>query len=218
MRVLGIDPAIATCGFALLERFDFGEHVRDLGAWECKAGVPLEERLAELRGDVLAYLRVEQPDVVIAETPTFMQHAQSYAMLWASFATIGACVAASTWPTAFIARATRDWRAGIGLRPVKAVMPKMPKHPRSGKTACACVECSATKKARRKAQAEAKKQRKASSTGLAIGRFPGAQKLLDATTDDRFHEHALEALCIAISWTDKATKTQTQGELAWQER
>jgi len=209
VKVLGIDPAIATCGFALLEHDDTASRVLDVGAWECKAGAPLEVRLEELRGDVLPYLRGTKPEVVIAETPTFMQHAQSYAMLWASFATIGACVAASPWPVAFIARATKDWRARIGLLPEKAVMPKMPRHPKSGNgERCICAECALVRKLRRKASAEAKKRRKASSTGLAVERFPGAKALLDATTPEGFHEHALEALCVAISWTDKATGTQ----------
>lgn len=211
MRILGIDPAIATCGFALLEHDSVGARVVDLGAWECKPGVPLEERLAELRDDMLTFLREARPEVVIAETPTFMQHAQSYAMLWASFATIGACVASLPWPASFVARATKDWRAGVGLQPVKAALPKMPRHPKSGAgERCICLECNAARKARRKASAEAKKLRKASSTGWAVERYPGAPALLAATTPEKFHEHVLEALCIATSWIDKATDTGTR--------
>lgn len=213
MRILGIDPAINTCGFALLEHAGGDQRVLDLGVWECPKndGVPLEDRLDELAGDMLPYLRSMHPDVVVAELPTFMQHAQSYAMLWAAFATIKALVRSLSKPTIFVGRSTTDWRAGIGLMPEKAAMPKMPRHPKGGAgERCICLECAAARKLRRKAQAEAKKRRKASSTGLAIVRFPAACLLLNDSTPENLHEHALEALCVAMSWTDKATDTGTK--------
>jgi Holliday junction resolvasome RuvABC endonuclease subunit len=213
VRILGIDPAINTCGFALLEHASGEQRVLDLGVWECpkEGGIPLEQRLYELGHDVLPYLRSEHPDVVIAELPTFMQHAQSYAMLWASFATISALVQSLAKPTVFVGRSTSDWRAGIGLVPEKAAMPKMPKHPKSGAgERCICIECATARKLRAKAQAEAKKRRKASSTGLAIQRFPAACLLLNDSTPEKLHEHALEALCVAMSWTDKATDGGTR--------
>lgn len=56
---------------------------------------------------------------------------------------------------------------------------------------------------------DGKRERKASTARLMRLRYPGAAALLASTPAGK-HEHALDALAIATSWTDRATDTGTR--------
>lgn len=75
MRVLGIDPGLATIGLGLLEAAH-RDSPRAL-EWltiETKAGTPLQERLLEIDRDIGAYLTHAEPDLVVIEQLFFAKN------------------------------------------------------------------------------------------------------------------------------------------------
>lgn len=75
MRVLGIDPGLATVGLGLIDA-----PTRDTPTvveWlviETKAGVPLQERLLEIERDLTEYLEQAEPDLVVVEKLFFAKN------------------------------------------------------------------------------------------------------------------------------------------------
>lgn len=75
MRVLGIDPGLATVGLGLLDA-----PTRDTPKaleWltiETKAGLPLADRLLEIERDLAAYLENARPDLVVVEKLFFAKN------------------------------------------------------------------------------------------------------------------------------------------------
>jgi len=67
VRVVGIDPGLAACGYGVVEAD--GSHVRalDCGCWRTKAGIPIELRLVELYTAASDLLSRFRPDVVALE-------------------------------------------------------------------------------------------------------------------------------------------------------
>lgn len=67
MRVLGIDPGLATMGYGVVERRD--GHIRPLalGVIRTPAGQATSQRLAALRLDLLEIIDGHSPDVVAVE-------------------------------------------------------------------------------------------------------------------------------------------------------
>jgi len=68
MRILGIDPGLATIGIGLVEASSPRE-VRALD-WltiETQAGAPAQERLAEIHRDLRAYVREARPERAVVE-------------------------------------------------------------------------------------------------------------------------------------------------------
>lgn len=68
MFVLGIDPGLATTGLGLIavdERRQLS--VREWLTISTSAGVPLPDRLQEIRFDLLQYLREHKPDLAVVE-------------------------------------------------------------------------------------------------------------------------------------------------------
>jgi len=68
MRILGIDPGLATIGLGLIDTM----HASDIQVveWltiETAAGLPLADRLMEIRKDLDAYLDDTKPDMVVIE-------------------------------------------------------------------------------------------------------------------------------------------------------
>lgn len=68
MRVLGVDPGLATVGIGLIE----AESVHSFCApdWlviTTEPGLPLAERLNEIQKDLSAFLRESQPDLAVVE-------------------------------------------------------------------------------------------------------------------------------------------------------
>ena len=68
MIVLGIDPGLATTGLGLIEA-DERQRLTVI-EWltiSTPAGLPLADRLEEIREDLLAYLREHKPDLAVVE-------------------------------------------------------------------------------------------------------------------------------------------------------
>lgn len=175
MIVLGIDPGMANCGFAVAQTgrlLKGGLAVRDLGVLQTpKKGRTILERLTELEHDFAELLEQHEPEVVVAEAPSFPRSSRAAQMLGLSF---GLLVGLCHGRARLVVRTATEWRELLGL----------PKVPRG---------------------AVGKKLRKASTAKLVHERFPGASKLL-ASTRGGLHEHALDALAIACTWNDRATR------------
>ena len=67
-RILGIDPGLATTGLGLIE----ADERRQLTVLEwltisTAAGLPLSDRLEEIRKDLLTYLQEHRPDLAVVE-------------------------------------------------------------------------------------------------------------------------------------------------------
>ena len=68
VRVLGIDPGLTRCGYAVLDGRGPGSTVAvSLGVIRTPAGDPLPGRLAALRGELAALLTEFEPDAVAVE-------------------------------------------------------------------------------------------------------------------------------------------------------
>ncbi len=68
MIVLGIDPGIATVGFALLEKSGGGETVIiKYGTVRTPAGLPLHTRLVQISTDIAELIGMFKPDVMSVE-------------------------------------------------------------------------------------------------------------------------------------------------------
>lgn len=78
MRILGIDPGLATIGVGLVER-DARRSVRALDwlAITTPAGLALAERLKELSTDLATYLAQAKPDLAVVERLFFATNKQT---------------------------------------------------------------------------------------------------------------------------------------------
>ena len=68
VKVLGIDPGLATTGLGLVE----ANNSQELSAIDwlviaTKAGIPLAKRLEEIRNDLRAYIKEYQPEIAVVE-------------------------------------------------------------------------------------------------------------------------------------------------------
>lgn len=207
MRILGIDPGTAHCGFAALEVVDMVRaadlvpiaprvRVRDLGCFKSDPEARLRDRVAELAGDLEELLAVQAPAVVVTEAPGFPKGALAAAMVWASFSVIVGLTKARG--IELVTRNPAEWRKLLGLLaeklpPAKTTDPKL----------------------RARLSQQAQRKRKASTEELMRTRWPGAAAMLESDPVPT-REHAWDALAIATSWTDKATEkpaAPAQGEL-----
>jgi Holliday junction resolvasome RuvABC endonuclease subunit len=109
VRVLGIDPGMAHCGFAVVESFA----VRDLGVLitsKRKGGIMA--RLAELEDDLGELFTEHRPGVVVAEAPSFPRSARAAHMLGLVFGLVrGMCHGRAQ----FVVRTAAEWRELLGL-------------------------------------------------------------------------------------------------------
>lgn len=72
LRVLGIDPGMTRCGYAVLERADGGSiRAVSLGVLSTTPSVPTSERLADLHGDIEDLLEDFSPTAVALEQVFF---------------------------------------------------------------------------------------------------------------------------------------------------
>ena len=72
MRVLGIDPGLTRCGYAVLDGRGPGVALAvSLGVIRTPPTDPLPNRLAALRAEIVALLQEFRPDVVAVETVFF---------------------------------------------------------------------------------------------------------------------------------------------------
>lgn len=68
MRILGIDPGLATIGLGLIDAMSRSElRVVEWLTITTPAGLPLSERLSEIRSDLSAYLDANKPELVVIE-------------------------------------------------------------------------------------------------------------------------------------------------------
>jgi crossover junction endodeoxyribonuclease RuvC len=67
MRVVGIDPGLANCGFGVVEARNRTAEAADFGCWHTQAKLPIERRLGELFTSVTDLLLKHQPDAVALE-------------------------------------------------------------------------------------------------------------------------------------------------------
>ncbi len=68
MRILGIDPGLATIGLGLLNAPSRSNlHVVEWLTITTPAGMPLPDRLCEIRTDLSAYLDDQKPELVVIE-------------------------------------------------------------------------------------------------------------------------------------------------------
>ncbi len=74
MRVLGIDPGLATTGYAVLEAGDRRFRVLEAGVIRTPADTPLPQRLHTLYEDTKRLLRDYRPDAVAIEELFFAQN------------------------------------------------------------------------------------------------------------------------------------------------
>ena len=67
MRVLGIDPGTAACGYGIVQAD--GRRLRgvDHGWWKTPAGDPIESRLKVIHDEVIALIAEHEPDAVALE-------------------------------------------------------------------------------------------------------------------------------------------------------
>ena len=77
MRVLGIDPGIATTGVAVVEKASRGPHARLVGVIRTPSGVAQAKRLSLLRARLIDVLDRERPDVVAVERLFFNANVQT---------------------------------------------------------------------------------------------------------------------------------------------
>ena len=67
LRILGIDPGVATVGFGLIEAERGGARMLQYGAITTPAGQPLSARLWQIGCDMEALIAQSKPDVIAVE-------------------------------------------------------------------------------------------------------------------------------------------------------
>ena len=67
MRVVGVDPGLAACGYGVVEAVGSKRGALAYGCWQTKAGVPVELRLRDLFGALTELLATYEPDAVALE-------------------------------------------------------------------------------------------------------------------------------------------------------
>jgi len=67
MRILGIDPGIATTGFAVIEKEKNTIKVLEMGVFSTPAGLDTPDRLVMIRSDILSIIKAYGPKVAAVE-------------------------------------------------------------------------------------------------------------------------------------------------------
>ena len=67
MRILGIDPGVATIGFGLVEAERAQVHMLTYGAITTPAGLPLSKRLYQIATDMVDLIGQTKPDAIAIE-------------------------------------------------------------------------------------------------------------------------------------------------------
>lgn len=179
MRVIGIDPGTANCGFAVLECDEsFEPRIVDAGAFTSNPEASVALRVRECAHDLAHLLAKELPACVVVETPGFgIRDVTAAVKLWASY---GAVLGAADGHCLVIDRPPQDWRRRLGLASA-VIAPKAPR---------------LTPAARRAAL-------KRETADYVRARFPGLLSLLGECPASA-REHAFDAIAIACSWIDTA--------------
>lgn len=67
MRIIGIDPGLATVGIGLIEGVSPNPKALEWLTIETSAGMPMAQRLLEIENDLNAYLKETQPKLAVIE-------------------------------------------------------------------------------------------------------------------------------------------------------
>ena len=74
MRILGVDPGVATIGFGLIESDRSSVHLLQYGVITTPAGLPLSHRLCQISQDMSELLRQFQPEEAAVEELFFSKN------------------------------------------------------------------------------------------------------------------------------------------------
>lgn len=74
MRILGIDPGIATIGFGLIEASRSSQHLLQYGVITTPAGLPLSNRLYQISQDMCQLMDTLRPDEAAIEELFFSKN------------------------------------------------------------------------------------------------------------------------------------------------
>ena len=77
MRVIGIDPGVATTGYAIVERAGSRMRPVDFGVIRTAAGAPLATRLVDLRASLIAVIARTDPNAAAVERLFFNSNAKT---------------------------------------------------------------------------------------------------------------------------------------------
>ena len=77
MKILGIDPGLATIGLGLIEVDTRRPKVLEWLTIETATGLALADRLREIQEDLLTYLRDQKPNLVVVEKLFFATNVQT---------------------------------------------------------------------------------------------------------------------------------------------
>lgn len=77
MLILGLDPGIADTGFGVVKKEKDKFRLIECGSVKTKAGLPLPERLGELRQKLSGLIKKHRPDTVAVEELFFAKNAKT---------------------------------------------------------------------------------------------------------------------------------------------
>ena len=150
MRVLGVDPGVATTGVALIEKGPARPRAGFVGVVRTPSGMPAGERLALLRVRLLDLLDLHAPDVVAVERLFFNANVKTaMAVGQASGVVLETCAAAGLEVTHYTPTEVKQSVVGVGnadKRQVAAMVAavlglKDPPKPADAADACALAVC-----------------------------------------------------------------------------
>jgi len=67
MRILGIDPGLQVCGYAVLNAGDGPEALVEAGVFRTNSGLTIEQKLNQIAGDTRTLIKKFRPEVVAVE-------------------------------------------------------------------------------------------------------------------------------------------------------
>ena len=150
MRVLGIDPGVATTGVALVEKGSARPRARFVGVIRTPSGNAPGERLALLRARLLDLLDLHAPEVAAVERLFFNANVKTaMAVGQASGVVLATCAAAGLEVTDYTPTQVKQSVVGVGTadkRQVAAMVAavlglKDPPKPADAADACALAIC-----------------------------------------------------------------------------
>jgi hypothetical protein len=168
MVILGLDPGISACGFALLDTASGRIEVMDLGVFVTSPDDRLRDRVNEIARDVAPLARVaealacEGPAGIPQRPKASMMLAGSYGIVTGIAAAL--CLELVTLPP-------KSWRRELGL----------PERKHDGTP---------------KGKAEAERLRKADTAAWVRTHYPSAATRLHAALQTTLHSHANDATAI----------------------
>jgi crossover junction endodeoxyribonuclease RuvC len=150
MRVLGVDPGIATTGFAVLDRGRSGPVPVAIGALRTAARLSHAQRLADLAGGFGEVVAEHRPDVVAVERVFFSVNVRTAMAVGQASGVILAAAAAAGIPVFdYTPTEVKLSVAGVGTAPKQQVASMVaallrldtPPHPADAADACALAIC-----------------------------------------------------------------------------